>query len=92
MPLIHLASRIIGTPLLRKIGALPDGIDRAAFENKGRVTIPSPMGALQTCQDWDGPRAKHPERVAQSHGAGEYLVADVSECSACCDEPEEYRH
>ena len=50
---------IIGTPLLRKIGALPDGIDRAAFENKGRVTIPSPMGELRNFQDWDLSRMKH---------------------------------
>ena len=54
---------IVGTPLLRKIGAIPQGIDRIAWKNyettsvggQGAplVTVPSPLGRLGELQDWD---------------------------------------
>jgi hypothetical protein len=47
---------IVGTPLRRKIGALPPGVDRVAWGNRGRVTVPSPLGELVTISDWDRER------------------------------------
>ena len=48
---------IIGAPVLKKIGALRAGIGRAAWENHGRVQVPSPLGELT---DWDHVRGSSP--------------------------------
>jgi len=54
---VHGYRPIVGTPLLRTIGALPPNVDRAAWENLSGgvplVTVPSPLGELRHFQDWD---------------------------------------
>lgn len=53
---------ILGTPLLKKIGAIVDDnsiTGRASWSNEGGlVKVPSPLGELSTVSDWDEGEAK----------------------------------